>query len=531
MSQGRPHEAADSEHLAESQTADPIVRRAGRTAILCLLLAIAVAALVTCRFAPRFVWWRALAVAEDMPTPTAEFDRAVPSLAQLDNPWAPVNHPYHKVIQWRLLFPLLGHYLHLSHGVYLLLPHVGCLLALWLVAWLTYHRLGSWWPSWVATVLFAALPWFFVSSSWLTHFDSWLICGLLVAAFVPSRMALGGASLLAPWVDERFVLCLPATLAVRSIALHQIEQRQWREIGRDLVTVFAVLVPYLAIRAVAWGRGDPNTSAYMHEHWTEVQTVPWTRFLIGIWSGYRVGWLVIAVALGLVIRRIGGRWGAAFALVIVATVVGGLFIAWDLSRSMMMICPTFLLGIWLWEEERRREATKGAGSIYSRAAAQFLPAVLIANLIVPAYHVLWFVEWPVQPLYVEINKWRDPPHVLAAVHLLREARQQKAAGHLPESLREYDAAIAAESLYPQAFVERAMLLLQMGNYSRAEADVNEALRLLPEYPFALLMRGVFRTARGDKGGAAEDIQHSLTISPPDWPYREEAQRRLAELRP
>ena len=137
-----------------------------------------------------------------MPEPAAEFDRAVPSLAQLDNPWAPVNHPFHMVIGWRLLFPVVGHYLHLSHGVYLALPHVGCMLTLWLVAALTYRRLGRWCITFVATAIFTALPWFFVSSSWLTHFDSWLILGLLVAAFIPSAVALGAACLLTPWVDE-----------------------------------------------------------------------------------------------------------------------------------------------------------------------------------------------------------------------------------------------------------------------------------------------------------------------------------------
>jgi len=531
MAQGIPQDEFATENASESRTAWPVTpRTVRRTAVLCLLLAVATAALVTCRFAPRIVWWRGLALAEDLPTPTAEFDRAVPSLAQLDNPWAPVTHPYHKVIQWRLLFPLLGHYLHLSHGVYLVLPHVGCLLALWLVAWLTYQRLGKWWPTWVATALFAALPWFFVSCSWLTHFDSWLICGLLIAAFVPSRAALYAACLLSPWVDERFVLCLPATLAVRSVALRQIEQRRWREMWHDSLSVAAALAPYLLVRLIAWLRGDPNTSAYLHEHWTEVQTVPWTRFLIGIWSGYRVGWLVIAATLGLVVRRLGGRWGAAFALVILATILGGLFIAWDLSRSMMMISPAFLLGMWLWEEGRPRGASLTSGSILSRAAGLFLPAVLVANLIVPAYHVLWFVEWPVEPLYVEVNKWRDPPHVLAAVQRLREARQLKEAGNLPAALANFDAAIDAERLYPQAYVERGMLLLQMGDYGRSEADINEALRLLPEYPFALLMRGVFRTSHGDKQGAAEDLQHAMAISPPDWPYRDEAQRRLAELR-
>jgi len=516
---------------ADAPPIEPPLSRASpwRIALLTLVVAVAAAAIVTCRFAPRFVLWRGLAIVEDLPAPEPEFDRAGPSLAQLDDPWAPVQNSYHRVIAWRLLFPVLWHYSHLPRSSYMAVPHVGGVLALWVVAWLTYQQLGRWWPTCLATVLFAALPWFFVSSSWLLHFDSWLAIGLLTAAFAPSRWLLAFACLLTPWTDERFVLALPATMAVRAIALRRIEERRWRELLLDVAVVLAVSVPYLTIRAVAWLRGDPNSTAYVKAHWQEVRTVAWTRFGEGLWSGYRVGWLAIGAAIALATRRVGWRWGAAFALVVFGTAVGGLFIAWDMSRSVMMISPAFLLGIWLWDEWRPRTLHGSRPGVLAVLAALALPMLLIANLWVPAYQVLWSRTWEVETLRAEITKWNHPPNLFAAVEHVRQGRLLKEQGKSAEALQSFDAAIRTEGAYPQAFIERAVLRMQTGNLAGANSDVNEALRLLPEYPFALLLRGAFRLDRGERALAAEDFQHALAIAPADWQYREETQRLLGQV--
>ena len=275
---------------------------------LSLMVALAAALVVTCFFSPRFVLWRGVAIAEDLPEPFAEFDRAIPSLAQLDDPAQPITHTYHKVLAWRLLFPLVGHYLRVSHDVFLALPHVGCLLALWLSAWLTYERLRRWWPTFYATALLAALPWFFVSCSWLTYFDSWLILGLLAAAFVPSRWALGAACLATPWIEEHFVLALPVTMTVRATALGQIETGNRQDMLRDLATVIATSVPYLMIRLVAWLDGDVYSSWYLAVHMREVRKIPFQRFVDGLWSGYRVAWLIVCALPALAAPHIGWRW-------------------------------------------------------------------------------------------------------------------------------------------------------------------------------------------------------------------------------
>jgi hypothetical protein len=547
MAQGNPTE------LGETAGSSPTLSRLGdsaprgssvRLAVLTLVVAVAAATTVTARFSPRFALWRGLSIAGDLPSPAAEFDRAVVSLAQLDDPWAPVNHPYHMVVGWRKLFPFVGHYLHLSHGMYLVLPHIGCLFALWLTAALTYRRVGHWFSTFVITATFAALPWFFVSSSWLTHFDSWLMLGLLVAAFVRSRAALTAMCLLMPWIDERFLLCLPATLAVRAVALGQIERRAWAELRGDLVIAIAASVPYPAIRAVSWYFGDPNSSTYVRNHWAELPTVPWYRFVDGFWSGYRVAWLLIAVGTVLAARRVGWRFAAMLALVEFGTAVCGLFIAWDMSRSMMMIAPMLVLSMWLWEEWRGERADASQMSLEPVSGptrelwtfrwrrlllASFLPAVLVANLIVPAYHMLWATYWPVQPFYIEYGKWHNPPNLFRAAEHLQNARRLKEEHHIDAAIAELNEALQYEANYPLALIERAVLRTQTGDLAGAEDDCSAAVQSQADYPYAFLLRGALRSLRGERQGAAADFRQALAIAPPNWEFREEATRRLTEV--
>ena len=137
---------------------------------------------------------------------------------------------------------------------------------------------------------------------------------------------------------------------------------------------------------------------------------------------------MIVAGIALSRRRVGGTSGAAFAVLTLGTAVGGLFIAWDMSRSAMMILPAFLLGIWLWEEWRTGEGVASPRDIGGRMLVFVLPVVLIGNLTVPAQHVLWSIDWPVEPIWVEVQKWSDPPRVFDAARHLRSAGAGRAGG-------------------------------------------------------------------------------------------------------
>ncbi len=291
------HATATREERALSR---PAARRFGLVlfALACLLVAVSVAALTLIRFSPRYVEWRGLRVAQRFSR--CDCHRAFDSLQQLHDPWAKIESTTNQVIAWRLLFPLVWHYGHLPSELYLGMPWLGCLLTLWLVAWLNRHRLRDWPDTLLSTATFAALPWFFVSTGWLTYFDSWLVLCFLVTAFVRWRPALALACLAAPWIDERFLFGLPLAIAARAITHRQDEARLSRAFYLDAAIVVAASFPYPTIRGLAWLGGDPSTDDYVRRHWQAVQNVPVSFFLMGLWSknfwmpSYNVGWLHFA---------------------------------------------------------------------------------------------------------------------------------------------------------------------------------------------------------------------------------------------
>ena len=287
-----------------------VENRGGRrleTTVMLFALAVVTGLLVTARFSPRFNYWPGLNIAGTMPDP--EFDRAISSLAQLEHPWDPIDAPFHKVIRWRLLLPLVWHYTGLPSWLYLLMPHVGCVLTLWLVATLAFQRSANWVETAFVAVLFAALPWFFVSSGWLTYFDSWCVFGLLTASFVPSRVLLALACLLTPWIDERFVLALPVIAVTRFAVFGQ---------PKDLVILVAASLPYPTVRAIAYLAGEREAADYFLNHWRLARVIsPW-RYAEGLWSGFRGGWVLIIAAVVLSFRA-DPRRGFSIAAVTVLT--------------------------------------------------------------------------------------------------------------------------------------------------------------------------------------------------------------------
>src|SRR6185312_1701767 len=132
-------------------------------------------------YTPRFSLWSG--VGNLIVHRSPEYSRGSVVLIQVNDPWTRSFDALHRVMAWRVLFPFVWHYGHLPPRWILAMPQIGCVAVLWLVAWLTHRQLNRWWPTVLATLLFAALPWFFVSSGWLGYFDSWYVLGLLATAF------------------------------------------------------------------------------------------------------------------------------------------------------------------------------------------------------------------------------------------------------------------------------------------------------------------------------------------------------------
>ena len=190
----------------------------------------------------------------------------------------------------------------------------------------------------------------------------------------------------------------PFVCAARLVALYPADQSR-RAFLLDVAAIVASTAPYLAIRALYWLTGDPETTNYLDSHWAEGQLVPVLRYAIGLWSGFRAGWLIIVAGSALVVRSVGWKTGLVVVATTAASTLGSLVIAKDMSRSLMIVSPALLLSVWLWEEWRRDRMS------------WVLPVVVAANFALPAMHVMWDQSLPIASLPVELDKDADHPRL------------------------------------------------------------------------------------------------------------------------
>ncbi len=280
------------------------------------LAALAAAGLSLYFFSPRYVLWRLLGT----PVTPPELVRAGDALRQVAHPLVHIDSRVNSVLEWRLLFPMLGHLLRLPDVVYLALPHLGALIALgFVVALARRHGLG--WPRAIAcAAILATSDWFFVSVGWLGYFDSWCILALLLVAFAQRKWIALAAILAAPWVDERFVVALPLCLVLRAMPLGGIAADAGGRIRwRHLFELCLALLPWLLVRAAFYfWRSDDVTSHHLKNLATANGAIRPISYLAGLWEGARWGWLAVVALVGQNWRA-APRWCAAFILVLAAT--------------------------------------------------------------------------------------------------------------------------------------------------------------------------------------------------------------------
>ena len=265
-------------------------------------------------------------------------------------------------------------------------------------------------------------------------------------------------------------------------------------------------------------RGDPGSTAYVQAHWEELKGVSNWRLFEGLWSGARAGWLMIGAAICFAAQRIGWKWGGLFAAIVIFTAIGALFIAADMSRTLVIETPVLLLGAWLWSEAK------------TPSTRYLLPAVLAANLILPAQHVLWPFAIPIRYLYSSIDGYRDPPAALLPETYFELGKQLREQGNRPGAEWGYEMALRLDKNFADAYAARASMRLEQGNMVDAQTDLDTALRLKPDLSDGLLLRAAFRRGTGEAFGAIGDLQHALDTAPPDWPLRGETQKFLDEIK-
>ncbi len=469
-----------------------------------LTIAAIAAAVTLFFFTPRFAIWRGLGV------PTAwmypEVNRAMATLNQVDDPFGEIRGASNMVIQWRLFFPLLAHVLRIPDGVYLALPHLGCLLVLGFVARLLRDRGWAMREAGAAAVVIGSTSWFFVSTGWLAYFDSWCVLGMLLVAFARRREWVVAAMLVSPWVDERFVFALPISLLVRGEYFRQ-DLKTWL---KDAAVGGAALLPWLAIRAgIWWFDNDEVTGRYVRSLWERRERLYERSHLEGAWHGLRWGW-VFAIA-GVLAAR-----GRAALGVVAALTLGIVFLlADDLSRSTAVLMPIVLLGVVC--RDRQQHIDLSCGRVMCLAAL---------NLLFPAKHIVADSGAPILYLHREIERWGNPPPEVDPDALVSYAEAYRAQGRAKLARAYLDAALAINGRHGEALRGRAELNLTEGNVEAAATDLGRALDAAPRDPDLLRMAARIFLAGGQQEKAAEVLRAALASSVETWPHRAAA---LAEL--
>jgi tetratricopeptide (TPR) repeat protein len=514
-----PSPAAD---VAETSGLPRRSRRAWATLGLALLAGVVLLLL----FSPRYLLWRSLTLG--VYWNTAEVWRALVTLQQIQDPFAPIQEPMHQIVRFRLLIPVIWHYTGLPTLLALALPYAGALLTLWLIAHEVARRSGDLLLAGAAAILLGATSWFFVSTGWLAYYDSLLVLALLAGVLKPSRPLLALCCVLAPWIDERFILALPLVLVCRQ-CLHTggaapgapgnpgvPEVRPWQALGRDLAVAAAASLPYLLFRLLLMALGDTVSSDYLHDmRAAYALSTPWRLFL-GWWMSLRMGWLLVAAAVALAWldrRRLIATW---MVVIIAALSVASLFMAADLTRNFCLMIPAAVTGLLLWQERRPRMA---------RRVAVALAALQLA---LPAAHVFWAAVEPIQTLAAELQR-RPPDELTADYHIDRGLRLRKL-GDGEAARTAFDLAIRIDARSAAAHANRGLLALQRNQPAQARADLDQAVALDPNWPEGWLSRAIYFEQQSQWDAAVTDLNSALRVAAPDWPARPQVERRIAALR-
>jgi hypothetical protein len=467
------------------------------------------AALSLVFFCPNFWLWRGVGLPVSDLLKCPELHRAYFLLPQLAHPWShlpDIETSNNVVIEWRLLFPVLGHYLGMPPTFFFALPHLGCLATLILVAGLLYKRAGRFPVVFSGTLLAATSSWFFVSTAWLGYADSWLIFALVLASYAHSPRTLFVTALLAPWVDERFILSLPLCLGLRLLMAPKSIPITWKFIAPYAAALIGGVVPYLVIRLGSELMGIRHTTAdYFSKGF--VHDVPIGRLFFGLWEGLRVGWIVVAAFFVLALPNRKNRWRISAAIGILFSLTLNLRAAGDLSRSASVAVPALVGGILLTAQD------------WPKLILWSLPLLGLANLLLPAEHVVAnFVE-PVHNLHAELVLVGNPPPYADPHFYCTQGTLALQHDSYEEARFDFDAAIALAPNFADAFAGRGTVLVLMGQPAAALPDLDRALALKPTLLDALLNRAIVRKAMGNLAGARTDLNELLRLAPADWPQR------------
>jgi tetratricopeptide (TPR) repeat protein len=440
-----------------------------------------------------------------------EVRRAATVLQQVEHPFSPLTDPIHRVVRWRLLFPLLGHVLHLPPTVFLALPALGAWLAL-LRLWQLARAGGcSEWTAWCATTALGATGWFFASTGWLGYFDAWLVLALLTVSHGSRTWTLAAVCVLAPWIDERFIIALPLALGIRYRERLIGNQGALREILRELMVPAAATVAYLVVRiALAGQAGSPGVGEYLKAQ--QALSAPFSRQLAGLWESLRFAWVFVALGLFAWLRPAPVRIRVALAAIAALTAFVGFAIANDLSRSMTLLLPLAVVGM-AW------------GARYVKAWPAALSVMLVAALGLPARHIVTDFVLPIPRFPAVVQAWKQPVGILAPLTWVERSNGLVAAGRLPEAEQTLAIALRLAPNFAPAYNARGFVAAKSSRWDAALADFARACALEPKEDSFWFNQAFAAQQLQRPDVAARALAEAKRLAKPD----SDVARKIAEL--
>lgn len=101
-------------------------------------------------------------------------------------------------------------------------------------------------------------------------------------------------------------------------------------------------------------------------------------------------------------------------------------------------------------------------------------------------------------------------------------------GHYAEVVNILSDVLRRQPNRVEALTLRASALRYVENLTGAEDDIRQAIELDPEFPDALLERGMLRRLKGDDAGAREDWLKAIALQP-DGPTADTARRNIEKM--
>ncbi|MFI6479512.1 tetratricopeptide repeat protein [Nonomuraea sp. NPDC050663] len=112
---------------------------------------------------------------------------------------------------------------------------------------------------------------------------------------------------------------------------------------------------------------------------------------------------------------------------------------------------------------------------------------------------------------IEVASALGESHPIHRMVLLANRAQLR--GATEEALADYGSAIAIDPGYPDHYLDRGNLLVELGRQEEALADYETAMRISPPFPEPHYNRAGIRFGAGDLEGALSDLGYALELDP------------------